>query len=315
MKRYILFFMLLIVLFMSACLNNNTALQPNISASTYIETEDIYYKTFEELLGIAGHIVKAKYIETINHENHFELIFKIEKQYKGEIKDDYLHVYINDITFKVYRRASKFQYDCKYVFDNHKEYISGQSYILVLERHTSVYYEYDKFKILAGLYIPIEDLKNSNIYGQEKLFEHSSSITAIHYLDGFENYISDVILRFSSSEIKCYGIEYIDSDDIEVIVNKSDYIVRLIPKSEDVILKDGTTAIYNCELLMQYKGDINKTNIKVRFLLDSVDLNNEYIVALDYPGISALYIISSKKSVMSVDNETQIIKLISKDTR
>ena len=41
-----------------------------------------------------------------------------------------------------------------------------------------------------------------------------------------------------------------------------------------------------------------------------MDINSEYIVAINDSAVSGLYILSSKNSVMSVDRENQILSLI-----
>ena len=90
----------------------------------------------------------------------------------------------------------------------------------------------------------------------------------------------------------------------------SDYVVRLKPKTQGDVLASGKTAIYDCEVIKQYKGILDTENIRVKFLLNTVDINSEYIVAINDSAVSGLYILSSKNSVMSVDRENQILSLI-----
>ena len=306
MKKSIVLLILFIIVFMSACTGenrNSNNVKFNDKDTLYSVSQDIVYLTFEETIDAATNIVQAKYIEMEDLGTYYELLFNIEKQYKGNITEDYLYVYCEKSYVNVPEKG--------YIFDNLGEYITGKSYILLLERHVSVYYEHDMFLILSPTDLPVDTLKDLHIYGQETLTAHSS-ITESDTVtfQQFESYITNKVEESPLQGKSYYGTAYIDSSDIEIIVKDSDYVVRLKPKTQGDVLASGKTAIYDCEVIKQYKGILDTENIRVKFLLNTVDINSEYIVAINDSAVSGLYILSSKNSVMSVDRENQILSLI-----
>lgn len=306
MKKSIILLILFILAFTSACTGENHNSRNdkfNEKGNLHSVSQDIVYLTFEQTIDAATNIVQAKYIEMEDLGTYYELLFNIEKQYKGNITEDYLYVHCEKSYVNVPEKG--------YNFDNLGEYVTGKSYILLLERHISVYYEHDIFLILSGTYLPVDNLEKLHIYGQEALTAHSSiKESDTETFQQFENYITKKVDESPLKGKSYYGTAFIDSGDIEVIVKDSEYVVRLKPKTQGDGVASGKTAIYDCEVIKQYKGILDVENIKVKFLLNTVDMNSEYIVAINDSAVSGLYILSSKNSVMSVNEENHILSLI-----
>lgn len=90
MKKSIVLLILFIIVFMSACTGenrNSNNVKFNDKDTLYSVSQDIVYLTFEETIDAATNIVQAKYIEMEDLGTYYELLFNIEKQYKGNITE------------------------------------------------------------------------------------------------------------------------------------------------------------------------------------------------------------------------------------
>lgn len=313
MKKFLIILVFILAFTSASCSSSpvregDSSVLPNSqepSASEgFMINRNVMYLTFEETIALATNIVKAQFQSITDCGNYYEYKFLIETQIKGNIEEEYLYVYSDkNVQITVPEKGI--------VFDNQENYTVGTSYILILERHVSVYYDHDRYLVLSGTFFPTEDMSAFRIYGNETLNAHSQlkSINT-NDLQSFTNYISTEVSKNPLKESNYYGTPYITDENIKDIVSGSNYVVRLIPKEQVRTFADNRTAIYQCELVKQYKGTIVVSSIDVKFVLGTVSVDNEYIVALNDSAVKDLYIISSKSSVMNVDKENEILKVI-----
>ena len=270
----------------------------------YSATIDTAYFTFEESMDIATNIVLAEYVGKEDKGRYCEFLFNIQKQYKGNLTENYLYVYRIKADVHIAEKG--------YSYNSLPNYVEGKSYVLLLERSISVYNEHDHFLPISGTLLPADNLNDLRIHGRQPLLSHSSMTKSdIKTFQRFESYITKRVKASSLPGKEYSGIPYIKSNDIETIVKESDYIVRLKPKTQGDVLADATV-ICECELIKQYKGKINKELIEVKFFKNTVDIDSEYIVAMTETVMTDRYVLSSKNSVMGVDKENQILSLLGK---
>ena len=92
--------------------------------STYTNLE-VEYLTFEECLSLATHIMSATYTgEYETHGIYRDLIFSLEKQYKGSAITDIFHLRISDQTVSV--AGTNIVYS-----ESPSNYQAGKTYLLV----------------------------------------------------------------------------------------------------------------------------------------------------------------------------------------
>lgn len=314
MKKSIVLILFFIICFMCSCTSenhDNKTYSYDAGDCSYfydgkyhLATIDMSYFTFEESMDIATNIVLAEYVGKEDKGHYCEFLFNIEKQYKGNLTENYLYVYCRKAEVNVAEKG--------YSYNSLPNYVEGKSYVLLLERSISVYNEHDHFLPISGTLLPADNLNDLRIHGRQPLLSHSSMTKSdIKTFQRFESYITKRVKASSLPGKEYSGMPYIKSNDIETIVKESDYIVRLKPKTQGDVLADATV-ICECELIKQYKGKIDKELIEVKFFKNTVDIDSEYIVAMTETVVTDLYVLSSKNSVMGVDKENQILSLLGK---
>lgn len=96
--------------------------------------------TFEQIVSEADLILEAVYTGRSTTEYGTELVFKPIKAVKGQIDGE---VNVLDVS-SIYVQPIETQ----------PEYEEGQLYLLFLEKHSSVYYDHDKYSQLGELFVP-----------------------------------------------------------------------------------------------------------------------------------------------------------------
>lgn len=301
MKKVIFIFTILIIILTCSCspVKQNTYKDYN---TDYYAVKEIVYSTFEEAIKSSTHIIKAKFEYYEEYDTYYSYLFKIEKQYKGNIEENYLYVYAEKCYVSV---SSK-----DYFFNNSSEYVEGESYVLLLTRHISVYNQNDRYLVVSGSFLPVNNLDSFGMYGDSNIKAHSDmSFIDLWSFKRFEKYLLKEIKKNPIHEEGYYGSDYIHSSDLNEIIENSGYVVRIKIIRQNLYAFDFDTEVCECEILKQYKGKIEKETVEIRFPLDTVHLDGEYIVALDSSFIS-IYRFSSKNSLIDINRESDVLQCI-----
>lgn len=160
---------------------------------------------------------------------------------------------------------------------NEKSIFVFQEKTLVLERHSLVYYEHDRYFLTGDLYLPRKNLSDSTMYGQS-LHLHSESLdlkykTTRDLLDSIDAVVKDVPV-----ENAFFGSRFTKSDKIADVVNFADTVLVVKPVellSENEIDR---TVVYKCEVLDVLDGELELDAILVVFFAESVKTGTDYIV-------------------------------------
>ena len=130
-------------------------------------TVDILYRSFEEALDDATHIVKATYIETYDYGGHCEYKFSVQSQIKGKISEKIIYVYS---TYYEWIGTTGGGY-----YANEIKYTPGNDYILILLKGVSVYYDHDRYGNVCDTFLPVDAPEKMAIYAKQPLSDHSSA--------------------------------------------------------------------------------------------------------------------------------------------
>ncbi len=265
-------------------------------------TVDTTYVPFNQVVENCTNIVKAKYLQTTNFGTHYEQIFEVQKQYKGTIQKQQIHVHYR-------KNVQIYVADKGYTYQARNDYIPGQSYVLLLTCFRSVYRDYDLFFIQGGLYIPVAGVSKARMYGQP-LHEHIDlTKTQAESFSQVERYIIRQCATGSSKGIYS-GYEYIQSSELSEILTQSPYVLRLEPISFVQHREYNCAERYKCKVVTTYKGNIEKEEIEVDFFADTVVIGDEYIVALSNTAIDYIYRFSAKGSLISLDQEQDVLAVL-----
>ena len=307
MKKTALFLSLIIVISLLFGCKKEEKESPELMG----QMDGLYYD-FEEAIDSATDIVKAKCIDisfsTIDHpEKVYE--FQVEERFLGEDTTDTIFVYC----YYKYR-VSLGNHDKGYSFMFDTSYETGETYYLILRRDVSVYYEHDHYRDKsAQIKIPANNIHNSTMY-QEPLTEHSD-ISILESEQDFENYIVNYLESHPNPDRPLYsGIDYVKSDDLETIVNDSDFVMKIKVGEIEHEFNDNI-AFYNCTVTSCLKGDVEEdSRIIVKFVKKDVLKGWTYIVtateSISTDKSSRCFMYSAKDSVYSIFREFQIRKYL-----
>ena len=272
MKAKILLVFPIFVLFLASCMSSgsnpltektDTSGRQNDYAETeWPETEAEWIElTEEEAICSSTHIVIAEFIsEGQYYQFHVQEVLKAN----SEIEDTIHTVPYPDT----------------------KKLISGQSYLLFLERNRQVFYEFDKYTQLTGYELIDSEERKAEII--EKVQALADQNTAPAY----------------------YGNSYTLSTDLNDILDESYHIVTVKVLDDGIPGEDHRTILCRCSVTDTFKGDILRNdNIYVTFFMDNqIQTGHEYMVFLSECKEGApMYTLSSRNSVYSVEEGKQIL--------
>ena len=256
--------------------------------------------TYEQKIAEATHIVRATCTGETNKgplidgflETEY-LRFRVTDTLKGSVDGGYIdlrcpvdgNVIIEDgATYSNYFRV-------------------GEDYILVLDKHVSVYFDQDWYSLVSpNYYTPRHVTTRGSAYDDFSVKYVESEL----YDQMWENYAK--ILSENPPAAEFSGEDYIRSSDLNVIFDQSPCVFK-VQIGESVQSGIGLTSNgFACSVIECLKGEPDGNLLKkVRFIPDTVEEGKTYIVFLKQSGIfEDSYVITSKTSVVSVDDEAAV---------
>ena len=176
------------------------------------------------------------------------------------------------------------------------DYKVNKEYLLILSRNDSLFLDYPQHAIISGLFIPIDNIEKSTMYG-EPLFEMADIRST-----------SDIRSTIHSAKApnNDEGQRYTSATDLPTIILESDYIleIEIIDLYVEGIYANSNT--YYCRIINNLRGEnintIEDTDvILVSFIKDSVEIGESYIIMVNRVGRKSLiYTQSSLRSVISM---------------
>lgn len=242
----------------------------------YTEVDGVAWSD-EEVMARATHIVDAVYVGEYVTDYGTELMFEPVKTFKGDlnIADD-TRIYVQPIP-----KSSDGQDEAVYT--------QNKTYMLFLEKNSSVYYEHDKYVQLGGLFVSSED---------SKWTEYHTKASAV--------------AKRKNTAPSSYGIPYTDSTELEAVINASENI--FVVKIESVYAESdiAPTTVYNARVLQTIKNTpAREGNILITLFNDTVTVGGEYLVLLaDATETAPVYTLSSREnSVYGISDAQEIPEL------
>lgn len=227
--------------------------------------------TFDEAAAHSTDIVEAESTgkESFNSSEQAELIFKIEKSHKGSSS---VGAEICVVPYVDYYPE--------------KLYEEGKTYLLLLQRFSTVYREYDKYLVLD------EQVISSSDAGWD------SAVAAVK------------AIPLESDKTPTYSIgKYTDSDKLSEII---DFANRIFVVTIDSVMVESTiqpTTVYNCTVIGTVKGmPENDGKILITLFNDTVEVGGEYVCMLSGSEGSIIYTLAAEDGVYPVDSSATEIK-------
>ncbi len=262
--------------------------------------------SFNDAVINSTNVVIATFKGYENTENglDYELKFAINDELRGECGDSTIYVYISP---------------SHWVDDSYEEYnfIEGQEYLLILEKHISVRYEHDRYLLLGNIYAPVS--YNVGVYmGYQRLtqteYSHREELTRTDLAEYREDLLAYVETLCDSSDRPTdpIGIPYTNSIDISDIIRESEFVLQVVPRE----VLQGQKNILVCEVIQEIKGSYD---VPQRIYLSNatgkeIVFGDAYYAALNRANgpdsDSMVFVVSSRNSLFNcaTDASSKIVE-------
>ena len=313
MKKIICLVSSLIILFaLVSCSRENNNINNSYSTDTtlnYQYDQSSQYMSFEQLVATATDIVKGKCVGVDKKDGYAEYEFSVVSRYLGEKVEGNIFVYVPDYAVSVINT------DYSYRLSD-LSYKDGLEYYLVLSRTIDVYIPHDRYINVGGnLFMPANDISGSTLYG-EPLINHAK-IKSIDAEKDLTEYLSmlanDMVEKKQTNAVN--GLAYITETDMDSIIDKSDFILRV--KVEEEVYKGmaDDRCTYDCVVISSIKGSVDSNElVRIVFPKGAVVEGNEYILALaEFKDVSPRsFVMSSKNSIYELSSQEYIEERLNK---
>lgn len=296
-----------------ACRNENENLVRDADEIEVQQEAEAEYMSFEEALSSATDVLTGKFVSytTVSDEVVYtELEFEVEEVLKGETDSEVIYV------FEVPTLVSFSDMEESYLTATY-DYTVGESYLLVLSRRVSVYYEHDRYYQEGEIYIPLSEPTDSMMYTQPLTLHNTSGLSLADeedLLSSIEGILVSVAAEDNTESSAYFGSAYIDSEDISELAAASDYVFSV--QTVELLVEGvyAQTETWICKIETLYKGDISESvlsgRIYVVFFSGQVSAGEEYIVMASRSGPDSLiFTLTSENSVISCEDTSAISML------
>lgn len=217
--------------------------------------------SFDEIVTLSTHILDAEYAGVSSTKYGSELMFKPISLIKGAIEDEIIYV--------PFTPSSP---------DEQIEYIINETYVLFLEKNSSVYYEHDK-------YVQLDEIHISSTSDEWKtVHERASTILSKS--------------RSKANVLEGYGVAHTNSASMKDILDFSENIFEVQIMGIYAESTVTPTTVYNCNVVKTLKNVPDNNSILITMFNDTVKIGEKYVVLLaDASETAPVYTLSSKNSV------------------
>ncbi|MDR0325691.1 MAG: hypothetical protein LBI19_06330 [Oscillospiraceae bacterium] len=249
--------------------------------------------SFQEIVEMSNCVVVASFVSSkITDRGRVESAFNVIEVLRGEVSEK--TIYLTEAKGYSTVLDSEYSYET-----GNTAYEPKKQYILIMRRSDSLFYDYPQQVLLAGIFIPVDDIGKSTMYGASL-----SEMTGVESADDIKS-----IIRTAKGPAD-EGQRYTTAIDFPTIIDESDYVLEVRIRGLYVEGITGNSNTYFCKILDTIKGrNINtieeSDEILVSLIKDSVVVGETYILMINSVGEdSVIYTQSSKNSVISIkDNE------------
>lgn len=288
-----------------------------------MEPQLIYTPMLEDVVRESDCVVTATFGGYVfDSDFYYELKFHVDEAHRGatEAGSDIM-VLVPPIN-KVESRYNEDDDSLTYCFDEYN-FVEGSSYLLVLDHEKSVYLDHDRYTMILNTYIPMDT--DVGMYMQ---FEPLSERVA-------DDDVAEAITE-SSASARSTVFDYVmslcdesdppvDNDppftlstDMNDIIETSECVLKIEVDSINNHSFTQNTDQCVCSVLGVEKSDSDEPSgqIYVKFFGDTVAEGEQYYILANRVGPQSLvFVLSSRNSVIPVDDETAVQELLDSLTR
>lgn len=245
--------------------------------------------TFEESVSRATNIFECEFLSAAEKSDGIEYTVRVKKQIKGQIDKEYVVVLVSNASFSAQSA------------DGLADYRVGESYLIISNMISSVYYSSDIYLAYADMTILTENVESAKMYGCPLTKFSERTFADINEMEEYIAAIPPQATAATAAPEKAY----IDSDDLSFIASESDHLIQVKPTKLDKSLENEGTEIYVCRITGRYKGNIAGNEIRIKFFAGTVEIGKSYTVALNGGSSESLYDLSSKHSLCTTQEQAE----------
>jgi len=250
-------------------------------------------KTFEECLEYTTDILLAKCKNKVKSYGYTEYSFEIQKQY-----------------FSVYEGQCDSIIRVLDYYNLYDGMVRGQQYILLLEKRPRVLRNKDTY-LIVPITINTDELDNCTVQGKLISQKTNLKMEEIGGFQGLLEYMSNYIKKNNTT----YCRDYIRSNDLKIIAEKSDYLarVKILKTSEKTYKNESGSNLYECFVEEDYKNKLAPGEVVLIWLPESkVEVGETYNLAfMVYSEASNYLALSAKKNFFSDKDIQKMVKYCS----
>ncbi|MCL2748034.1 MAG: S-layer homology domain-containing protein [Oscillospiraceae bacterium] len=246
--------------------------------------------TFTEALEMSDSIIIGEYLSSAETDwGAIHCQFKVKKVLRGEVPEETIHMVVYGGT--PYATGDDL-------------YVTGGEYILVMNRNDSLFYEYPRYTPIGDIFIPLEDIGKSTMYGKEI---REIADKDIAYIEAFINDIAAPSIQ--------EGQRYTSATDYPTIVKETDLILKVTIKNLEIEGVAANSNTYVCSVTQNInEGSFvaigESQDILITVIKGSVEVGKSYIVMVNRIGESSpIYTQSSLRSIVSLDDEATVAEI------
>lgn len=291
-KQIVVLFITLITVFsFSACDQTATV------RTVHYEAEE-EYMSLEEAINESYCIVLASLTDIKESDDLREYVFNTEQVLQGDMSENMFYV------SEGYGSIEVIGTDISYTTVS-PTFAVGNKYVLVMSKYSSVYLDNDEYCNLCNICLQVD---GNNDVVQSTMYQVNLN-NGFNNLEDVVKYIDEVTLP--SKVAKALGIPFIESDNLTEIAVNSQHIVRVRIGDISIPIKNGNRDTYYCDVIEELKGSTD-SRIQAVLFKNTVVKGNEYILLLNKDTeTSLIYTLSSRSSVVDIEDADKVEKIYS----
>ena len=252
-----------------------SAALPTPGTSEVHGSMSIEYLTFEEAVSRCTDVLIGTFRGAEEAEGQKRYAFSVDERMKGPAEAERIGVYAELVLAEATAHSGTY-------LSGDLPYALGKKYLLILERHRSVYYDEDRYLLLGDIFLPLESAVEAGMY-HEPLERHWSCPEGTDAPD----YVRQLIAQGGGESREAYGAAYIEASSFEEAEEAAELVLRVRALRLNVTGRIVPTETWDCRILETRKGDLSYLNgnmdVLITFPAGTVEPDKEYWVCVNKP--------------------------------
>lgn len=244
--------------------------------STTIAT--IEYHTFEETVSQCTDILVGMYLGEEEAGGGRKCAFSLEERLKGGTEAETVCVYLQRAHVCATEHSGAY-------LSGELPFVPGTRYLLILERHRSVFYETDRYLLPGDVFLPLEGGDEARMYDEP--MEKHWACPASGSGQAITAYVRELIAEGETSSPEAYGAPFIEAQSFEEAEAAAELVLRVRAEALFLTGRTAPTETWACRILDSRKGDLDylegNMDVLVTLPAGAAEEGREYWICVNKP--------------------------------